>query len=298
MRKLLAATFVGLLLAVGLAPAGAASDYSVYQKTLATFSESATGLTSLQKGQVKAAVEANPNAEKFICTGIRYYSQPMSVNIMVRKRAKAACEYAKQLNPALSTWFQNKPTQARSYAGKVLLTIKSPPKLVEYDDSQLSPVDTFTPPRLPSTYDIEQFSIVESSSSPANLTVFINTRAHATYSQYLGTKNQIGLLFDFDLNGVYDMILSSKGDGLVAVGELADSEGVLACNVRFERSPFTDPRFKLRPYVKFEIPKDCLPAQDQIAIASWTKFDDGAGDRLPETGFIIFQSPWGLDGGR
>jgi len=41
MRKLLVATFVGLLLAVGLAIAGAASDYSVYQRTLATFSESA-----------------------------------------------------------------------------------------------------------------------------------------------------------------------------------------------------------------------------------------------------------------
>lgn len=73
-----------------------------------------------------AAVEANPNAEKFICTGIRYTSQPMSENIKVRKRAKAACEYAKQLNPNLSTWYQNKPTQARSYAGKVLLTVKSP----------------------------------------------------------------------------------------------------------------------------------------------------------------------------
>ncbi|MEK9536504.1 MAG: hypothetical protein VWZ99_05100, partial [Aquiluna sp.] len=35
-------------------------------------------------------------------------------------------EYAKQLNPKLSTWFQNKPTKARSYAGKVLLTVKSP----------------------------------------------------------------------------------------------------------------------------------------------------------------------------
>jgi hypothetical protein len=45
---------------------------------------------------------------------------------MVRKRAKAACEYAKELNPSLSTWYQNKPTQARSYAGKVLLTIKTP----------------------------------------------------------------------------------------------------------------------------------------------------------------------------
>jgi len=107
-------------------PKESSAKFTANQKTLATFSGSATGLTSLQRGQVKAAVDANPNAEKFICTGIRYYSQPMSVNIMVRKRAKAACEYARELNPSLSTWYQNKPTQARSYAGKVLLTMKSP----------------------------------------------------------------------------------------------------------------------------------------------------------------------------
>lgn len=101
-------------------------EFSVYQRTLASFSGSTTTLTAQQKAQVRAAVEANPDAEKFICTGIRFESQPMSVNIMVRKRAKAACDYAKELNPALSTWFQNKPTKARSYAGKVLLTIKTP----------------------------------------------------------------------------------------------------------------------------------------------------------------------------
>jgi hypothetical protein len=99
---------------------------SVAQKTLASFSSTSTTLTNLQRSQVKAAVEANPNATKFICTGIRYVSQPMSENIKVRKRAKAACDYAKTLNPELSTWYQNKPTEARSYAGKVLLTIKSP----------------------------------------------------------------------------------------------------------------------------------------------------------------------------
>jgi len=112
--------------AFGLVPAQANTEYVANHKTLASFSDGATGLTSIQKTQVKEAVDANKNAEKFICTGIRYYSQPMSVNIMVRKRAKAACEYAKELNPSLSTWYQNKSTQARSYAGKVLLTIKSP----------------------------------------------------------------------------------------------------------------------------------------------------------------------------
>ena len=125
MKKFLA--LVGsLLFVLGFAtPAVTATKYTVNQKTLASFTASATGLTTLQRSQVKAAVEANPNAEKFICTGIRYVSQPMSENIKVRKRAKAACDYAKQLNPALSTWFQNKPTNARSYAGKVLLTIKT-----------------------------------------------------------------------------------------------------------------------------------------------------------------------------
>ena len=103
---------------------GEKSAVASRQKTLATFKSNVTGLTTLQKTQVKAILDANPDAEKFICTGIRYYSQPMSVNIMVRKRAKAACDYARQLNPALSTWYQNKPTQARSYAGKVLLTVK------------------------------------------------------------------------------------------------------------------------------------------------------------------------------
>jgi hypothetical protein len=101
------------------------STPSTYQRTLSAFSGSTTSLTPQQKAQVKAAVDANPTAEKFICTGIRYYSQPTSINIMVRKRAKAACDYAKELNPNLSTWFQNKPTNARSYAGKVLLTVKT-----------------------------------------------------------------------------------------------------------------------------------------------------------------------------
>ena len=126
MRKVFAiAASIALTMSFAVPAKSAGAKYTVYQKTLSAFSSTATGLTSLHKAQVKAAVEANPTAEKFICTGIRYNSQPMSINIMVRKRAKAACEYAKQLNPELSTWYQNKPTQARSYAGKVLLTIKS-----------------------------------------------------------------------------------------------------------------------------------------------------------------------------
>ena len=138
MKKLLALVASLLFVASFATPAhSAGAKYTVYQKTLTAFSSTATTLTSQQKAQIKAAVEANPNAEKFICTGIRYFDQPMSVNIMVRKRAKEACAYAKQLNPELSTWYQNKPTQARSYAGKVLLTVKSPDMREEANELSL-----------------------------------------------------------------------------------------------------------------------------------------------------------------
>lgn len=102
------------------------AEYGVFQATLASYAGKATALTAQQKLQIKRAVDSNPFAEKFICTGIRFESAPLSENITVRQRSKAACEYARQLNPKLSTWFQNKPTQSRSYAGKVLLTVKSP----------------------------------------------------------------------------------------------------------------------------------------------------------------------------
>ena len=96
------------------------------QRTLATFPGTARALSSTQRNQVASAVASFSGAGKFICTGIRLNGQPQSVNILVRARAKAACDYAKSLNPDLSTWVQSKPTTARSFAGKVLLTIKSP----------------------------------------------------------------------------------------------------------------------------------------------------------------------------
>lgn len=126
LRKLIS-TLIAVLLSLGFAtPAeGNSTNLTAYQKTLATYSGNNTELSALQKSQIMETLDNTPLAQKFICTGIRYFDQPMSVNIMVRKRAKEACEYAKQLRPGLSTWFQNKPTKARSYAGKVLLTVKT-----------------------------------------------------------------------------------------------------------------------------------------------------------------------------
>lgn len=48
----------------------------------------------------------------------------VGVRVRVRVRAKAACEYAKEPNPELSTCYQSKVTTASSYVGKVLLVAR------------------------------------------------------------------------------------------------------------------------------------------------------------------------------
>jgi hypothetical protein len=106
-------------------PAASGSEEKITQRTLASFSSSSTSLNNQHRSQIRAVVQENPDAEKFICTGIRLAGATTAENLRVRSRAKAACDYAKSLNPALSTWFQSKVTRATSYAGKVLLTVKS-----------------------------------------------------------------------------------------------------------------------------------------------------------------------------
>ena len=116
-----------LLVTSQFAPVEAISAAPVVQKTLTSYSANTVPLSNLQKSEIQSLVEGNPEADKFICTGIRLSTAPVSENVLVRKRAKAACDYAQTLNPGLSVWFQNKPTTVRSFAGKVLITVKQAP---------------------------------------------------------------------------------------------------------------------------------------------------------------------------
>jgi hypothetical protein len=126
MKKLIAAlAFLGLMF-VGLSPAQADAKYIPTRKTLTDAVGRAILLSDIQKAEIEAVVTENPNAEKFICTGIRLVGTSDRMNLVVRKRAKEACDYAKQLNPTLSTWYQSKTTKARSYNGRVLLILKTP----------------------------------------------------------------------------------------------------------------------------------------------------------------------------
>ena len=118
-------TVVGtLVVASQIAPIEVISAAPVTQKTLTSFSTNSLTLSKGQKSEIEMLVLDSPEGTKVICTGIRLESAPLSENIVVRKRAKAACDYAKKLNPSLSTWVQNKPTTSRNYSGRVLITLK------------------------------------------------------------------------------------------------------------------------------------------------------------------------------
>jgi hypothetical protein len=93
-------------------------------RTLSNFTGNSTTLSSRQKAEIRDVLAKSDGNTKFICTGIRYYQQPMRENIKVRARAKAACDYAKSINPNFSYWYQTKTTQARSYNGKVMVVSK------------------------------------------------------------------------------------------------------------------------------------------------------------------------------
>ncbi len=93
-------------------------------RTLTNYLGRATALTAKQKAEIKATVTRGAGNSKFICTGIRLVGQPAAQNALVRQRAKLACDYAKSLNPKLSTFFQTKTTKARNFNGRVLVVSK------------------------------------------------------------------------------------------------------------------------------------------------------------------------------
>jgi len=128
MKKLIAVSALLGVMFLGLSPAQAEGKYVPTQKTLTDAVGRAILLSDIQKAEIEEVVSDNPNAEKFICTGIRLAGTSDRMNLVVRKRAKEACDYAKELNPTLSTWYQSKTTKVRSYNGRVLLVLKTPTK--------------------------------------------------------------------------------------------------------------------------------------------------------------------------
>lgn len=91
------------------------------QLTLAPFPKGSKKLNALQKIQIKTVIQMNPDLQALICTGLRFGNSTRALNLLVRQRSKAACDYAKALNPKLRIWFQSQVTGQRAQQGLVQL---------------------------------------------------------------------------------------------------------------------------------------------------------------------------------
>jgi hypothetical protein len=115
-----------VVVASQITPIQVLSDFTASQKTLTSFTGSSSALSSQQKSEIKVLVEENIDAESATCTGIRLSGASSAVATTTRNRAKAACDYAKRLNPYLSTSVVLKTTTAKSFAGRVLVAVRTP----------------------------------------------------------------------------------------------------------------------------------------------------------------------------
>lgn len=83
-----------------------------------------SSLTETVKARIRTYVEGASGATKFVCTSVRLSTTSRTQSIAMRAKAKAVCDYAKRINPSLSTWVQSKASTKQSAVGMQLITIK------------------------------------------------------------------------------------------------------------------------------------------------------------------------------
>jgi hypothetical protein len=78
-------------------------------------------ITRQQKTEIRTLVGAMSGSENLTCTGFRLASQSQSQNVLVKTRARLACDFAKTLNPALTVSVETKITTSASSNGRVII---------------------------------------------------------------------------------------------------------------------------------------------------------------------------------
>lgn len=131
MKRLLV---VLLIAGMGISPANA-TDQEVDQKTIGVFT---AALPQGVKGQIRSFVSLNSLGTSMTCTAISLSSSSATFRAAALDRAKKLCSYAKSLNRNLVVSVKAKTSSNMGFAGKVIMTIKSP-------SSQASVLVTKTP---------------------------------------------------------------------------------------------------------------------------------------------------------
>ena len=115
-----------VLLVTGLAtPVTAQSAVETTQRVLSGFPAIGTGLSIRQKQEIRALLTQSPNLTSLTCSGLRLASASRSVAIVVKKRAIAACGFAKTLKPNLATAVVARVTRVANNSGRVLITLSA-----------------------------------------------------------------------------------------------------------------------------------------------------------------------------
>jgi M6 family metalloprotease-like protein len=115
-----------VVVASQIAPTQLLSDFTSSQKTLTSFAGSSSTLSSKQRSEIKVLVDGSPDADAVVCTGLTLKGASRSVITTARSRAKASCDYAKRLRPALSSTVLTRTTSVRTNAGKVSISVRTP----------------------------------------------------------------------------------------------------------------------------------------------------------------------------
>ncbi len=115
-----------VVVASQISPIQVLSDFTSSQRTLTSFSGSSSALSTKQKSEIKSLVINSPDSNAVVCTGFRLTSSKKATISLANNRAKAACAYAKRLNPLLETKVLTKVTKVRSSVGKVSVAVRTP----------------------------------------------------------------------------------------------------------------------------------------------------------------------------
>lgn len=132
MRKLAAGLFSVVFL-LGLASPANAAEAKQETKTLSGFGVS-TKLSTSHKAQLKKLVNSNSSATEATCVGYRLKSTSASEVRKIQSRAKAACDYSKQILPNLATQVSLKLSSSKTMAGRVQVTLVTPAGPIESID--------------------------------------------------------------------------------------------------------------------------------------------------------------------
>lgn len=142
-----------VVVASQITPIQVLSDFTSSQKTLTSFAGSSSALSAKQRSEIKVLVDGSPEADAVVCTGLTLKGASRSVITTARTRAKAACDYAKRLEPALRSTVLTRTTSVRSNAGKVSISVRTPSetKVPDVPSATPKPEDlVYAAPSMPS----------------------------------------------------------------------------------------------------------------------------------------------------